>query len=429
MKRKTSNLSRGTLLIYMWIFSLSAYNQPINFTIHIKERCIDMPVSVSVNDLVGNIHIDHETLTLYEITASGEKIIHSQLESDYSSRLWFILEGISAKNSTRKFSLKIQEQDSLNKLDTGILIHKSGENLTLNQEGKQILSYRFSTMYPPEGVSPLFKRSGFIHPLWSPGGEILTRVQAPDHYHHYGIWGPWTLTHIDNRKVDFWNLYEGEGTVQFAGFLSETVGDVFSGFRALQQHIDFGAKGEDQIAINETLDVRIWNINEKVRVIDYTTILNTPLSDGIMLDAYRYGGGIGFRATEKWTKDNSTVLTSEGKTRIDADGSNARWCIVEGESDVTEGRSGILFLSHPSNRAHPEPMRVWPIDANGGRGDMYFEFTPIRHKSWELKKGNSYVLKYRIIVFDGKIDKETAEMYWNSFSGIPDIQINQKNKL
>jgi hypothetical protein len=75
---------------------------------------------------------------------------------------------------------------------------------------------------------------------------------------------------------------------------------------------------------------------KNVFIIDYTTSLNSPLPNGIMLDAYRYGGGIGFRATEKWHKDNCTVLTSEGKTRTDADGSNARWCIVEGESDTPE---------------------------------------------------------------------------------------------
>lgn len=426
MKRKTSNLSREILLIFVWIFSLNVFAQTINFSININESCIDMPISISGDDLICNVN--NGTLALYEITPSGEKFIHSQLEQDYTTRLWFILEGFSAKNSTRKFVLEFQERDSLNKSNTYIHIYKSGEKLTLRQKEQQILSYHFGTMYPPEGIDPLFKRSGFIHPLWSPGGEILTRVQAPDHYHHYGIWGPWTLTHIDDREVDFWNLNKGLGTVKFAGFLSETTGSVFSGFRALQQHIDFGAKGEDQVAINEILDVRVWNINDKVRIIDYSTILNTSLPNGIMFDAYRYGGGIGFRATEKWTKDNCTVLTSEGKTRIGADGSNARWCIVEGESEVKEGRSGILFLSHPSNRAHPEPMRVWPLDANGGRGDMFFEFTPIRHIPWELQKGNNYVLKYRMIVFDGEIDKETAEMYWNSFSGTPEVKINPKNK-
>ena len=191
----------------------------------------------------------------------------------------------------------------------------------------------------------------------------------------------------------------------------------------MQQHIDFGAKGKDQIAMNEILDVRAWNVGEKVRVVDYTTSLNSPLKNGIMLDAYRYGGGIGFRATEKWNKDNCTVLTSDNKTRIDADGSYARWCIVEGESATKEGRSGILFLSHPANRMHPEPMRVWPLDANNGRGDMYFEFVPIRHDDWKLEPKQNYTLKYRMIIFDGKIDAKTAEMYWNCFAGNPGIEM------
>jgi hypothetical protein len=100
---------------------------------------------------------------------------------------------------------------------------------------------------------------------------------------------------------------------------------------------------------------------------------------------------------------------------MDADGSMARWCIVEGQSETKSGRSGILFLSHPSNRMHPEPMRVWPIDANGGRGDMFFEFTPIRYQDWKIEPYQNYTLRYRMIVFDGKMDKETAELYCNIF--------------
>jgi hypothetical protein len=141
-----------------------------------------------------------------------------------------------------------------------------------------------------------------------------------------------------------------------------------------------------------------------------------------MLDAYRYGGGIGYRATEKWHKGNSTVLTSEGKTRAEADGTNARWCLVEGESSVSEGRSGILFMSHPSNRKHPEPMRVWPVDQNG-RGDLYFEFCPTRHVSWKLEPMINYTLKYRMIVFDGKMTPADAEKWWKGFAVSPIIKI------
>jgi hypothetical protein len=64
-------------------------------------------------------------------------------------------------------------------------------------------------------------------------------------------------------------------------------------------------------------------------------------------------------------------------------------------------------------------MRVWPPDANNSRGDMYFEFVPIRHESWKLETKQNYTLKYRMIVFDGKMSPETAEMYWNSFASMP----------
>lgn len=395
------------------------------FSVRIDESYIDMPVSFPLDPIDYNT--DSLQLALYEMTGSEPRFIPSQLETGHNASLWFVLEGLSRKNTTRKFVIRKIKPAPDEQTDNRLQMRKADGNLTLYADQSPIFSYRYETMFPPRGVDPLFKRSGFIHPLWSPKGEILSRVQPPDHYHHYGIWGPWTLTHIGDREVDFWNLNKGEGTVKFAGFLSETTGSVFSGLRVLQQHIDFGAKGEDQIAMNEVLDVRVWNSSKGVWIIDYTTAINTPLKDGIMLDAYRYGGGIGYRATEKWTKENCTVLTSEGKTRADADGSTARWCIVEGESAVDEGRSGILFMSHPANRAHPEPMRVWPLDGNGGRGDMYFEFTPIRHQSWNLKNGNDYVLKYRMIVFDGRMDKETAEMYWRSFSGAPVIQIESIN--
>ena len=388
------------------------------FTLHTDKEYFDAPVSIALHQF--NYNMDAGTVALYEISSGKEEYMPCQLETGHSPQLWFILKDVSDKKMKRKFVIK-RQMDRIKSLSQ-VEIKKDARDIKIQSGDSPVLNYRFATTYPPENINPLYKRSGFIHPLCSPEGEILTRIQPPDHYHHYGIWGPWTLTHIDNRKVDFWNLAEGEGTVRFAEFISEVSGDVFSGFKVLQQHIDFGNKGADQIAMNELLDVRVWNAGTGVWIIDYTKTLNSPLSNGIMLDAYRYGGGIGFRATEKWTKDNSSVLTSEGKNRTDADGSRARWCIVEGESDAKEGRSGILFMSHPSNRMHPEPMRVWPLDANGGRGDMFFEFTPIRYESWQLKPSRDYTLKYRMVVFDGKMDEKAAETYWINFAQMPKIE-------
>jgi len=413
---------RPAFTLLLVIFTQLLFAQELaKFTIHCNEERIDAPVAISLDGI--NYNTDNGNLALYEITKNGETAISSQIERGHSATLWFILKGISEKNSIREFVLRREEKQT--SAESKIVLKKDNKDLSLLANNRLILKYRFATTFPPEGVNSLYQRSGFIHPLSSPEGEVLTRIQPPDHRHHYGIWGPWTKTHIDGREVDFWKEIKGEGTVKFAGFLSEYEGAVFSGFKTLQQHIDFGAKGADQIAMNEILDVRSWNVGEKIWVVDYTTSLNSPLKNGIMLDAYRYGGGIGFRATEKWNKENCTVLTSDKKTRIDADGSYARWCMVEGESATKEGRSGILFLSHPANRMHPEPMRVWPLDANNGRGDMYFEFVPIRHDDWKLEPKKDYTLKYRMIIFDGEMDAKTAEMYWNSFAKQPEIKYSK----
>lgn len=378
-------------------------------------------MGISLDQL--NYNQDGGTLSLLEISGDKEIPVPCQLDPGHTAKLWFILPGKTPKGSRRSFILKQSDLP----VETGLMhvLERHGQLRLFSQE-KAILDYQFATMYPPEGINPLYKRSGFIHPLRTPGGQILSRVQPPDHFHHYGIWGPWTKTHIGGREVDFWNLLKGQGTVRFNGFLSLLEGPVFGGFKALQEHIDFGATGPDQVAIREVLDVRVWNTaSPDVFLIDYTTTLNTPLDSGILLDAYRYGGGIGFRATEHWHKDNSSVLTSENKDRLSADGTKARWCIIEGESDSRDGRSGILFMGHPSNREYPEPMRVWPMDANGGRGDVYFEFCPIRHTDWRLERGKDYSLKYRLLVFDGSVSAGEAERYWQAFANPPRVELRK----
>ena len=297
--------------------------------------------------------------------------------------------------------------------------------LKFDYNGQSLIGYRYKMKLPPIGVDKLYQKSGYIHPVISPKGDTLTRIQPPDHYHHYGVWGPWTKTKINNREVDFWNLKEGQGTVLFKEFKSISSGKVFAGFTAKQEHLNFIKKDNPRIAINENLEVKVWkNNNPNQYFIDYTSEFTTPLKEGILFEAYRYGGGLGFRFKEQWNKNNCNVLTSEGKNRMAADGTKAKWCIIYGESNERKSTNGVLFMSHPQNRAHPEPMRVWPKTANKDRGDMFFEFCPIRHKEWQIKRSKKYKLNYRMLVFEGSISPEQAESHWKAFAYKPEIKIN-----
>jgi hypothetical protein len=281
--------------------------------------------------------------------------------------------------------------------------------------GRQpLVCYVHSETPEPEGQSPLYRRSAYIHPLYSRGGMVLTRIQPPDHYHHYGIWNPWTRVSFDDRTVDFWNLDEGQGTVRFAEYLEQHEDEKEAGFSVRHEHIYFNEDGSEGLALNEVWKLRVHDVKENSYALDMEVLLSTPLEGGVTLNAYRYGGGLGYRATEKWNNENSTVFTSQGRTRADADSTRARWVIIEGESSVPQGRSGILFLSHPDNHAHPESMRVWPPENH--EGSVYFEFCPIREKEWVLEQDREYTLRYRMIVFDGGMGAGDAQIHWNKFS-------------
>ncbi len=395
-------------------------SQSYSFVLKNTDRALlPLPVRVLVNDL--KVNGDSVQVQVFRESEGGMISIRSQLEEGDNTFLWILPDEMIAPNSEVIFHIKLNTASA--DPDEKNHVWMDEHNISLTYGEKKVLDYRHAYLEAPANVDPLYGKSGFIHPLRSPEGNILTQIQPADHYHHYGIWNPWTKTIVGGQEVDFWNLAFGEGTVRFAGLISKTAGEVFSGFTLRQEHVNFKALGPDQVAINERWHIKNFPVEIAGRIcwlIEFTSTLNNALDSAIELSAYRYGGGIGWRATAAWNKDNSSILTSEGRTRKDADGTHARWCKVEGwfPSGIP---SGILFCSHPGNRAHPEPMRVWPEDTNG-RGDVFFEFCPIRHQHWTIYPEKDYVLKYRMLVFDGEIPPEVAESVWQNYAQPVSIQ-------
>jgi hypothetical protein len=74
----------------------------------------------------------------------------------------------------------------------------------------------------------------------------------------------------------------------------------------------------------------------------------------------------------------------------------------------------MAMFSGPSNYNHPEPLRIWPPRTNG-RGDVFANFAPTKTKDWLLEPGREYILNYRFLVFDGRLDANAAEDGWRAF--------------
>ncbi len=374
------------------------------------------PVSIDLDPIT---YVADSSLSVFEITNGRNKPVLFQFEHGYHRFLWWIINSEN-ESKERKFQL-IKKQSPVPETYAVTLVDDSS-TLLIKANGKNVLQYNYETHYPPEGVDSVFKRSGFIHPVWSPAGNVLTQINPPDHRHHMGIWNPWTDVMFQGKMVDFWNLGDKKGTVRFDHFIARESGAVYAGFKALQEHIVLpdSSSFTEKTAMNEIWDIRVYNIGSNMWLWDFTSTLNCATADSVLLKEYRYGG-FGFRATSDWNNQNSTVLTSEGKTRKEADAGTARWCMIDG--DMKTGHSGILFMSYPANYNFPEPMRVWPEDMNG-RGDVFFSFSPTRNTDWPLAPGKDYVLKYRMLVYDNTITPQQAEEVWQNFAHTPEIKVS-----
>lgn len=409
----TSRESRA--LLFLLAMSLSASSQKIA-TLEVDfdkpTAGLELPVHIMLDPIT---HMHDSALSLVQLKGKEMIPVPFQIEKIPSRKLiWF------ARADARRYALI--RKSPQNTRAPFMKAEKKEGALTLKTPEKNLLRYQFETLMPPEGANQIFKRSAFIHPLWTPDGKILTRIQPPDHYHHYGLWNPWTRVLFEGDTIDFWNLYANQGTVRFNDLVSVVSGDVFAEYGAIHDHIAF-KDGEEKVAIRELQTVRVYAPKEESNyyIADITVQMNCPAS-AVRLLEYRYGG-MGWRATEEWTKDNSRVLTSEGKTRKDADGSTARWCLVEGS--INGKNAGAVVMSYPANYNHPEPLRIWPENANENRGDMFMNFAPTKNMEWQLEPGKNYALSYRFLVFDDVVRKEQAEAAWQYFAQPPVVEVTR----
>jgi len=375
-----------------------------------KHMRIDTPVSIPLDGISTESRLE-------EIKGSSRIPVVAQIEAGNPSRLWWILSGTTPAGGKRVYEL-VEGSSSIKSSVVDVV--KNDSFLEIHKRGRKILRYNHAPVPPPEGASLLYTRSGFIHPLWSPAGAILTNIHPADHIHHMGIWMPWTKTEFEGREVDFWNLKKGEGTVRFVEFVSTRSGSVYGGFEAEQEHVALKTSEDEKVVLKETWDVRVYNIGSVDKgywLWDFTSTQRCASSSPLKLLKYRYGG-LGFRATSQWDEDSSDYLTSEGKTRKDGHGTRGRWCNVFGKT--SKGPAGILFMSHPQNHEHPEPMRIWP------EGQVFFNFCPVQKADWMLEPGNDYILRYRLYVYNGTITVEKAEGLWQDFANPPKIKLERR---
>jgi len=337
---------------------------------------------------------------------------------DEQGQAWFIEKDLKA-HQVKTYTLEpiVPERTATNQTS----LQREGDVVKLMTRGQTVLQYQGAmSKLPREDLKPIFQRGGYLHPVQSPSGKLLTDDYPSNHKHHHGLWFPWTKTEFQGRHPDFWNMGDGTGTVEFAGLSDTWRGPVQSGFRANHRFIDLSAP-KPIAALNETWDVRVYAVGSGAKpyfMFDLVSTQSCATADPLKLPEYYYGG-LGFRGNWDWNGAGKTFfLTSEGETdRVKGNSTRGRWCHISGKVDGE--LTGIAVLGHPDNFRAPQPMRLHPTEP-------FFCFAPSALGNWEITPGKPYVSRYRFIVADGAPDKAELDRLWNDYAHPPEVKVEMK---
>lgn len=327
------------------------------------------------------------------------------LQVDANGEATFILPHLAAGDMAR-FKLSTDAPSA-----EAVKAQREGSTLKLTVDDKTVFRYQAEpSALPRPDIKPIFQRGGYIHPVFSPSGKLVTDDYPANHIHHHGIWSPWTKTEFAERKPDFWNMGDGKGRVEFVALDGFWSGPVHAGFEARHRFMDLTAP-EPVNALNELWQVKLFHIKGNTNaywVFDFTSSQQCATTNALKLPKYHYGG-LGFRGNWAWNgKDNTYFLTSEGETdRVKGNETRGRWCHISGLVDGQ--RTGVAILGHPKNYRAPQPMRINPTEP-------FFCFAPQQLGDMEIKPGEVYTMKYRFIVADGAPDAKELNRLWEDYA-------------
>lgn len=296
------------------------------------------------------------------------------------------------------------------KADHPVTARREGKQIVFTANGKDVLRYQAEPgEFPRANIKESFRRGGYLHPIHTPSGRIVTDDFPSNHVHHHGIWMPWTKTNFEGREPDFWNMGDGKGRVEFVSAEPVWEKEGRAGFTAKHQFVDLTAQ-PPKVALNETWEIVVSAIggNSPRHIIDFTSTQTCATQAPLKLPKYHYGG-FGFRGNWAWNGATACrFLTSEGETdRKKANEARGKWCWIGG---TLEGQvAGATILCHPSNYRFPQPMRLHP-------GEPFFCYTPQQLGDMEITPGTPYISKYRIVVADIEPTKEQAEAWWKEWA-------------
>jgi hypothetical protein len=337
-------------------------------------------------------------------TNASEGLVLQHLDANK----WCFLPTYTIKKNEKIFIEKTGQSPIVN-----CNIREDKQHLVVELGGREILRYALKTQFPADTLPGYYQRSGFIHPLKTLGGSVITADFPHGHVHQHGIFHAWTRSHVRDSMIDFWNQQAELGTIRHKELISIENGAVSSAFKVALEFLAY--LPTDTVIVSEEIwSVRIFPLPDQY-LVDWDIDQKCLGPDSLVIDEYHYGGAA-FRGCESWNLPEGAydslffVTTSERKTQVDGNHSRPEWVAMYGST--TTGKAGMAMMQHASNFRYPQPVRIHPTMP-------YFCFAPMVLGDFTLHPGDHYKARYRFLVFDDEPDYNIIEDASNAFNAYP----------
>ena len=237
------------------------------------------------------------------------------------SLLFFVLDQPLAAGQSRQYQLSSRKRSA----DYSAKALYRLPEVILSIDDQTVLHYHIQEKLAP-GQPEYYKRSGFIHPLKTPGGKILTDDFPLGHAHQHALFFACRNTTYKGENVDFWNQQDKTGTVGHQKLIDHFSGEVLTGFQSRLEHLSL----KQGVVLEETWAVSATKAGPYF-IVDLQSIQENTSKDTLFIHQYLYGG-LGLRGSKHWNRDDSlnytgemNILTSESKTRVEANHTKPQW--------------------------------------------------------------------------------------------------------
>jgi hypothetical protein len=268
----------------------------------------------------------------------------------------------------------------------------AGWQVTWN--GSPVLTYRSSADLPKP----------FVHPLFTPAGNLVTLASPPDHIHHRGLMFAWGNVIPAGSPEGYHLVFWGEeGDASGLGHIVAAPGtkpevEVDGGAVSIDTRNEWRRNSDNLLVLRERSEIRVFGPYQgRAYLLSWITE-QTPLMDIAIgptpgRDVSYYG--LGLRTPHDM--DRGDAINSNGKLGINACyGDTADWCAYG--SDVAPAR-GFAMFDHPGNPRHPTG---WFVMNDFG----YMTASLPAREPFSLKAGETLRLEYGVLAFDGNLDAQ-----------------------